>query len=584
MKKIALFIALILTAYSCEDFLTVTPQDSRVADNYYIDEDALWANTASIYAGFPWFNFHVSFMWLAGDQLAGDIYYTYDQEGHFYYNQVGAGNSHNNNGFEGLYRVVSYANSIINDMPPAASQSGISQTSIDRALAEARFIRATAYYFLSEYWDEIPIIENSTALITSGNTQDIYVNKHTKSSIYRFICEDLEFAKNHLPPTPYKEGRVTEWSAKGLLAKVYLTRGTYEKNSEYFELAKNYAGDVIENSGLQLWPDYSTLFDIEANNNPESLFAVQCMMGGYALGNARNVSWARSARIADQQWGAGKGPTLSLQEAFKDEMDTPRRKTTFMTAGDKYPNLNKVNGGYSYQYSYRTPDDLDTQEESPNEVLAHIKKYVIGKASDSKVGSEQDAGNNLYILRLADVYLVYAEACMGLGGIDVATDDKTAIKYLDLVRERAGVVKWNKSSITFQELINERRKEFAFEGINWFDIKRIAYRNEQAVVNYLNNMQRDRIYRRNYDKVTADYGDVFDELPTNVKYEIENNLSYYFKSWQTVIDNEHPDANGEDRAAPITFTTANLRMPLPSAVTTKAPILNEPAVDYYTNK
>lgn len=564
--KITIAAAAFLTLSSCEDFLTVTPQDSIVAENYYKDEKALSANTASLY-GRIWWSFQSQFMWLGGDMLAGDTYYTYDAEGQFYYNQVTAGNSFNNSGWLGLYRVVSFANSIINDMPSAATAAGLSRKAIDKGVAEARFVRAAAYYFLTEYWGEVPIIENSTALITSGNTADIYVNRHTQSSLYRFMCNDLEYAAATLDETPSEPGRVTRWSAQGLLAKVYLTRAAFENSDEYYTKAKELAGEVIEESGLALQPDYSTLFTIEGNNNPESLFAIQCRTGNYGDGSSRNVNFSRSSRIADQTWGAGKGPTLSLQNIYgpKDK----RRKYVYMTNGDNYPELARDEGGYTYQYTYRQP--VDTKIEDANETLAHLKKYVIGKSTDcnGNVGLNQDAGNHIYILRLADVYMVYVEACIGQG---TSTSDSEAMNYLHAVRSRAGYSDDDKlTSISYEDLIVERRREFAIEAINWFDIKRYYYRDQTSALKYLNDMNRDQIYR-------LDYSSGYDSMTDEEKYAFENNLSNYVLSWQTLSDSEDHDS----RVPLSPFTASSMYLQLPAEVVTKAPVLKEPAVDYYT--
>jgi hypothetical protein len=564
--KIIYLALLIISASACEDYLTVDPQDSLVAENYYTSEENIRANTASLY-GSVWWSFHSQFMWLAGDELAGDLYYTYDAEGQFYYNQVGSGNTYNNSGWEGLYKVVSFANSIINDMPSPSRENGIAEDVIQAALGEARFMRAVAYYYIAENWGEAPIIENATELIVSG---DIYVNKNTQSNIYRFICEDLEFAASVLPDTD-EDGRVTKWSALGMLAKAYITRGAYEANDEYYSTAKEYARKVIEESGLGLYDDFSTMFDVEANNCSESLFAIQCMVGSYGDGNSRNVNWSRSSRIADQTWGAGKGPTRSLQELFEEHPDDGRRKWTYMTNGDYYANLAKDEGGYTYQFSYRDPDDLDNQIESPSSMLAHIKKYVIGKSSDTdgEVGTNQDAGNNLYILRLSDVYFLYAEATMGLND---ETSDATAIAYMNEVLDTHGAGYNVEAPLTFESLIKERRREFAFEGVSWYDVKRYYYRDSSSALSYLNNMQRDKTY--SFDWETYDTAD----LPTVDIYELENNKDCYVTSWETTDDGTW---NGE-RVNNIVFDASSMSIDLPAEVTTKAPILLEDAVDYYS--
>lgn len=570
MKKILISTAIsLLVLTSCEAFLTVIPEDSRVADNYYTSEEALRSNTASLYSQ-PWFDFHNRFMWLAGDQMAGDIYYTYDQEGHFFFNKVGAGNTYSNNGWVGLYRVISYANSIINDMPLPASANGVPEDAIKRAVAEARFVRAAAYMFLTEFWGEVPIIENSTALITSGNPADIHVNKHKQENLYRFMCEDLEFAAQYLPERDDQKGRVTKWSALGLLSKVYLTRAAFEDNSQHYAKAKELAGTVIEESGLILTPNYADLFTVEGNNNPESLFAIQCMTGVWGSGNARNANWSRSARIADEQWGGGLGPSISLQEIYSSK--DLRRKYVFMTKGDYYAELDRANGGYTYQYSYRDPNDLDNQVEMPTEMLAHMKKYCIGKAADNgnNVGLAQDAANNIHILRLADVYLVYVEAAMSGSG---STTDTKALEYFNMVRSRAGLSE-HSGEITWDQLILERRKEFALEGINWFDVKRYFYMDPDGAIDYLNDMERDRIYR-------IDYSAGYSDMSTAEKYEFEKDKKNYILSWHTIENPENPDPDGNDRVETILFTTESMYLAIPTEVTTKSPILLQPAVDYY---
>ncbi|MCI1779118.1 MAG: RagB/SusD family nutrient uptake outer membrane protein [Bacteroidales bacterium] len=547
MKKIfsIIFIAAVLMGISsCKDFLTVVPQSSLVADNYYDSEAKVRANTASLY-GFVWNDFQICFMWMAGDELAGDLYYTYAQEGQFYYLSFTSGNTYINDGWTGLFRVVSFANSIINDMPSAASGNGVSQTVINHALAEARFFRGLAYYYLTEYWGAVPIITNATENITSNN---LFVKRNTQSSIYEFIRRDLVFAMDNLPEKDSEAGRVTKWSAEGLLSKLYLTMASHlddAASADNFANAKKYAADVIENSGLSLYPDYSTMFDIGANNSDESLCAIQCFVGGYGYGNPRNCAWGRSSVICDQCWGAGKGPTLSLQNCY-DSSDK-RRKWVYMTLNDYYPNLDKSNGGYTYYFVNRDPADNSVRLEESSQMLAHIKKYVIGKASDTDggVGDSQDAANNVYLLRLSDVYMVYVEASIGSGS---STTDPLAISSFNAIHStRAGLAPV--SSVTYSQLLKERRCEFAFESCDWFDVKRYFYRDPDAAIAYLNNMNRENYY----------------QFISGTDQSLENTRSSY-----EIVE---PDVK-------LTFNKSQMYLPIPASVTTTAPILNEDPVDY----
>ncbi len=488
LKYILPLAVLLIMAQCSKDFLDLTPQDRITADGFYRTADEVRSGTASLY-GYPWFSFNDKFFWLAGDGMAGNIYYTYQEEGQFYYFTLTAGNVYLSDAWKSLFRVISYANSIINDMPAIAESNGVDQDAINAALGEAHFIRGTAYYMLAEFWGEVPIVENSTELVTSNN---MMLPKNTRSSIYEFIRRDLQYASENLPTADAQAGRVTQWSAKGMLAKLYLTMAQSGGStaSENFNQAKTLSDDVITNSGLSLLSDYHDLFLLANNNNQESLFSLQWMKGGYGLGNSRNANWARSSIIADQQWGGGKGCTYDFQ-SIVDSGDL-RRKEIYMTLGDTFPELNIDSGGYIYYFERLNPENPDNALESPNDVLNHLKKYVVGRATDNdgEVGSDQDAGNNTYILRLADLYLIYAEATLGTA---TTTTDAKALGYFNTIRERAGLDPL--ASLTFENILKERRVEFCLESMFWFDIKRYFYRDPAAAVAYLNAQKRHWIYR-----------------------------------------------------------------------------------------
>ena len=89
------------------------------------------------------------------------------------------------------------------------------------------------------------------------------------------------------------------------------------------------------------------------------------------------------------------------------------------------------------------------------------------------------------LLRLADVYLIYAEAILGNNG---STSDGEALKYFNEVRKRAGVDPV--STINMDSVLKERRIEFAFEGQYWLDLVRLSYWNPTKAVNILNKQQR----------------------------------------------------------------------------------------------
>ena len=539
---------------SCDDFLTVNPADKPVLETFYTTPETLRSTTMTLYASKTWSNFHMNFQWKM-DMINGDLYYTYDQEGQWYFGTYTPTNPYINEGWKGLYNVILFCNSIINDIPPVCSGS-ITEADITHAVAEARGIRGYAYYMLTEVWRDVPIVENNSADIGAGNFEK---PRNTQASVYRFAMEDLDFAVDNLPETDTDAYRLTKRKARALRAKLAVTMAQHsdlglDRDALYKKAAAD-ALDVITNTQALTEIDYSTLFDVPANNGPESILAIQCAVQGYSFGNARNVAWSRSALIADQQWGGGKGPTISLQKMYEE--GDKRRKWVYMTQGDFYPKLATAQGGYTYKLINR--DAAGEEIEGRIEMNAHIKKYLIGKGADcdGMVGINQDAANNIYLMRLADVYLTYVEAVMGAAD---RTSDATAMKYYNMVRQRAGVPEAN--SVTYEELLKERRRELAFESQTWFDTQRYRYRvGDAKALEWLNNGFGTGINR------CAMY------IPNGNLDKTQENDPANYKMVSSTDDGAMYN--------PIMITASAFQAPVPAAVTSSSPMMGLDPVDYY---
>lgn len=527
---------------SCEDFLEVDPQDKPVIETYYTSAENIRMSTAALYSAYVWRDYQMDFQWKF-DMLAGDLFYYYSEEGQFYFGNFSSTNIYLKQGWDGLYNVIGIANTVINDMPGAAAANGVDEAAVNQGLAEARFIRGVAYFLLSQYWGDVPIITNGTEMVASNNFQ---VPRNTRYSVYKFAEKDLEFAAGLLKDSD-EPGRATRNSALAYLAKLHLTMASHpdrDDRAALYAKAKSEAAEVIGNSTDIKTIDYSTLFDKEANNGPESLLAIQCMVYGYAYGNGRNCAFARTT-LADQAWGNGKGPTISLQSEYAS--NDLRTKWVFMAPGFTYPNIEKAKGGYTYNLY----DELRGDE--PNEMCAHLKKYVLGHSADVEggIGGSQDAPNNIYLMRLADVYFTYAEAAMGEAS---STSDQDAIDKVNAVRARAGLAGYA-APMTWEQLIAERRREFAIEGATWFDVLRWYYRDANAALDYLNGMNRHWVYIKPDDK--AQYNNF-------AAYRLAKSKA----EW------------GAYDASDITLTLNSFIMPLPASVVTASPQLTGEPVEY----
>lgn len=472
MKSVNKLIIVLLFAAAmagCKKSFLDRPSNSQISsNNFYKTTSDLRLATASLYGGSPWWQWHGEALLPLGDILSGNAYFQwYGDFVQLYTRTITAQNAVVSSGWTGLYNVVGQSNTVINAIQQYASES-IPETDKNAAIAEAKFIRAIAYYHLAMHWGAVPIIEDNSKLI-----QNPLINRHIVSDVFKFITNDLTYAVKNLPNTDVK-GRVTSWSAQGLLGKVYLTMAGLGqtggmRNQAYLDSAKKYAGNVAKNSGLSLLPDYSNLFRPQFNDNPESLFALQWAAGvGYGNGN-KWLTYAPSNDINPQKTGAWTplSPTWDLYQLYSSK-DTIRRKASFMVNGDYYPELNAAGGGYT-----------------AGSVV--MKKHIIGNEKDNN-SPTMDIWSSIEhnsMLRLADVYLVYAEAILGNSP---STTDADALFYFNKVRTRAGIT--SAPMVDIDSIYKERRIEFAFEGQLWMDLVRLSYYNPIKAVAYLNNQQR----------------------------------------------------------------------------------------------
>lgn len=545
-----LTLVLVLSFSACsDDFLEYVPEDEATVGAWYRDQAEIRQATASLY-GAPWFAFNDVFSWCAGDLMAGDMHHNWDIEGQFFYLSYNENNSAIRSGWQGLYNVISFANLIIDDMPAVASGYGVSEEVINAGLGEARFFRGMAYYLLVEYWENVPIIEKAAERVANN---DLQLPKNTAASIYEFARRDFVFAAEHLP-TSDAPGRVTSWSAKGMLAKLHVTLGQRRVGNpgfpsttdNDFAAAANYAADVINNSGLTLFPNYENMFKIENEHNPEILFAIQWINGGYGVGNSRQARFARHSRITDdsQAWGSGKGMTINFINNLEQNAESAtdlRRRAIYMQNGDYYDYIVTSEGGYTYEIVSR--DDEGEQIEGATPTLTSLKKYVVGSVDDhGYVISNQDSPLDQYMLRLADVYLLYAEALLA-GGTEL-TGGPGYDAYL-AVRERAGLNPPTDGNMTYEDLFNERRVEFALEAMSWLDVKRRYYRNPTEALAYLNNQKRTSAYFRidsddNLENDPAGYelvpaGGVRTETGSNGETQYNNDPEVIFTAEKMVL-------------------------------------------------
>lgn len=472
--KIIIFLALAAAIAGCKKSFLDRPSNSQISsNNFYKTTSDLRLATANLYGGSDWWQFHSNALLPISDALSGNGYKGYYQDfDQLFTRTITAQNGIVSSAWIGLYNVIAQCNTVINAIQSQASAS-ISVKDKNAAIGEAKFIRAVAYFHLAVYWGAVPIIEDNSKLI-----QNPLLNRNTVSDVFKFITKDLTFAVQNLPAKDVA-GRVTTWSAQGMLGKVYLTMSglnsngissAHQRDQTLLDSAKKYAGNVCKNSGLALFPSYYNLFRAQYNDVPEDLFALQWAAGvGYGNGNTWAALLAPSTTITATKGGAWNtiSITYDLYLAYTAK-DTIRRKATIMLTGDYYPELDAADGGYTA-------------------TGVSLKKHIIGNEKDNNSPTMDiwSSPEHNAMLRLADVYLVYAEAILGN---NASTSDGDALTYFNAVRTRAGVDPV--SVLNPATILNERRIELAFEGQYWIDLVRLSYYDPTTAINILNNQQR----------------------------------------------------------------------------------------------
>lgn len=476
-----ILLATSLTFAGC-DFLDTENNSSITGENFYQTEDDFVAATAPLYNK-VWFDFNDKFYYGLGDGRGFNLNAPYSDYVYPFtdLNETGL-TGPLVSAWQSLYNVVQQSNKIIKGI----QSSPLADVDIkNQYVAEARFMRGVAYYYLVMLWGNVILCEDTDPLVNNP-----IVNTNPVSDGFQFVMRDLEYAAKYLPKTSPQSGRVNQFSAFGLLSRVYLTYAGYSdnpnsgtRNQEYLELARKAAAKVIEESGFGLMENYEDLFMIDNNNNIESMFALQWVPNGvYGEVNTIQNYFALGSEITntDRSWG---GSTCAQPDvAFEYEKGDARRKATWMAYGDFYEEIQKANGGYLCEYS---------------QTQWNCKKYVCGSSKDNTKITYGSTPINTYMMRLAEVYLIYAEAVLGN---NASTNDAKALEYFNEVRTRAKLSP--KDVITYDDVRHERRMELCLEGQYWYDLVRRAYYKQQEVLNYITGQDRGTVIPVIWDETT----------------------------------------------------------------------------------
>ena len=441
MKNIlSLFIAVLLFA-RCEDALQEEPQDFLARANFYQTasdaESALLATYGAFYDN--GFFYNIWYMALVegsadyvnsrGSQFPISEYQGLDQQ-----NQVRAFNTYN-----AIYAGINRANVVIENIADIEMNEDDKQ----QIIAEAYFLRAFFYTTLANHWGGVPL-----RLSETRGLDDLAAPRASVEEVYSTAINDLETALPNLATSfpPDQSGRATTWAAKMLLADIYLTTQRWQE-------ARDLANDVIENGGFDLVPvtqpeDFLQIYGPDVVTHTEDIFSLH-----YSETNTNSlVNWQQRPGQFGVYGPGGVWAWLPNTNSFIgswDDADIRKEYnlyTSIVVDGDTIP-------------------------------LPDVSPILFRKYRDPQ--SNQGSRNNIPVYRLAEAYLIYAEAANEAEGAPSAL----ALERLNKVKRRAyGYAPGSPSPVDFfsgldqanfrDTVLLERGFELLLEAKRWHDLKR----------------------------------------------------------------------------------------------------------------
>ncbi|MGN7887818.1 RagB/SusD family nutrient uptake outer membrane protein [Dyadobacter endophyticus] len=438
---------------------------------------------------------------LTMSEYGTDIYATGADGGykgfHFYDGQLNPTVDYLATTWDELYRGINTCNAVIERAPNVV---GVADNVKKLRIAEAKFLRGHYYYILHQQYGGVDLRLTETLLPTKET------KRATDAEMYAAIIKDLSEAVTDLEAKAQSSdyGRATKPHAQALLAKVYLAKGySTEKAADDFTKAADLLKEVSTKYGYKLLDDFSAVFDENNQNHSEVVFAVQYTSDALTngTGNSLHLYFGMQYDVQpgmkrDTYWGRPfkrlRPTEYLINTVFAERVNDSRYKKTFR---DTWLSNNPGT------YNAASFDDSKTKVtfaagdtaifipgyEMTKEVRA-TKKYqvlvpskysealfpTLQKFFDSKRPdmTYEPGSRDYYVVRLADVYLMLAEALFQSG------DKAGAAEAINMVRYRAG---WpgkkdkmliDAKDLTMETIIEERARELAGEQTRWLDLKR----------------------------------------------------------------------------------------------------------------
>ncbi|WP_114748190.1 RagB/SusD family nutrient uptake outer membrane protein [Pleomorphovibrio marinus] len=417
-KKIILHLclALVATLWSCDDFIDKQPIDQLSQATFFADEPTTRTAIIGAYRSLTTsFSYGQAFI-VVPEFAAGHMEHISGFPEYVEYSNfaIRIDNPWSLNMWTAFYASINASNNIIAYAPEI--EGFVNNTAIQNLVREAQFIRALAYFNLVRGWGQVPLILEPTSEQTTS--ADLRVSRNAVEEVYAAIISDLQGAVA-LPLTASgsQKGRASGIAARALLAKVYLYTGDYGQAAQLAE-------EVLETGGYGLVENFEDVWLGE--NSEESLFELQ-------FDQQTPNSFVQNANPASRQEFFARESALEIFEEGDSRRDFTLRRAEDNTGAERL----------------------------------YVGKYR----------NFNPPAQNIPVLRLAEVYLIHAEALARSSN----TISQAVLNSLNAIRQRAGLDPLS-GGTSVEEFVRtvqeEKRREMMFESEAWFDLCRTGLATE----------------------------------------------------------------------------------------------------------
>ncbi len=319
----------------------------------------------------------------------------------------------------------------------------------DAIVAELKVLRAYFIFQLMDMYGNVP-------LVTDYNTDPSKVTQKTRAEVYAFLETELNTNVPLLTTTVDKTtyGRITQFGGYMLLAKLYLNAQVYTGTAQWAK-AITALNQVINSGKYSLQPNYFDNFSINNDGSTENIFVVpfdKVHIGGnnwemQTLHYSSNATYG----LTGQPWNG----FCSTADVYNKYEVADIRRTQYLVgqqyASDGVTPLSDPQANLPVIFDPNITSISDASGLFRMKGARNVKYHP-------EAGTSGGQSNDMVIFRLADAYLMLAEASLHTG------DAATALTAVNRVRQRAGVANWAAGDLTYASLLDERSRELAWEG------------------------------------------------------------------------------------------------------------------------